>query len=288
VSAHPLSSELVAPAVREMTGDAALPRDNGELVFEAPWQGRALGLAVGLVEALDLEWDQFRDRLIAAIAADPDRPYYESWVTALADLAFARGVTTADELERRAGSPGKRFERGVGWVECFPLPVDETTLTAVLTDLFGTWWQEIRFGPAIQGAVFEARAAGPPRRISTLDGYVTVDFGDWHLHLCVGEHRGVPGGGVEPEVARHRRCSRAELVRLLHEDVPVSWSFRMFNGADEQQITVWLPNPFLDDDQRELDAPDWSRLACWDHLRMQYLGLEPDTRDRSAPRFHHG
>jgi len=36
-----------------MTGapldDASLPRDNGELVFEAPWQARALAIAVTLV-----------------------------------------------------------------------------------------------------------------------------------------------------------------------------------------------------------------------------------------------
>lgn len=31
-----------------MSGAAALPRRNGELVFEAPWQGRAFGLALAL------------------------------------------------------------------------------------------------------------------------------------------------------------------------------------------------------------------------------------------------
>jgi len=34
--------------------DASLPRDNGELVFEAPWQARALAIAVALVEKLGL------------------------------------------------------------------------------------------------------------------------------------------------------------------------------------------------------------------------------------------
>ena len=29
-----------------MEGVAALPRDNGELVFAAPWEGRAFALAV--------------------------------------------------------------------------------------------------------------------------------------------------------------------------------------------------------------------------------------------------
>ena len=43
-----------------MAGAAALPRDNGELVFDAPWQGRVLGMAVGVVEPLGLAWDAFR------------------------------------------------------------------------------------------------------------------------------------------------------------------------------------------------------------------------------------
>ena len=72
---------MIDPHVRDL-----LPRQNGELVFDAPWQGRVLAMAVALVDALDLEWDDFRRRLIAAIAADPDRPYYESWTAALEDL----------------------------------------------------------------------------------------------------------------------------------------------------------------------------------------------------------
>jgi hypothetical protein len=32
--------------------DESLPRDNGELVFEAPWQARALAIAVALVDRL--------------------------------------------------------------------------------------------------------------------------------------------------------------------------------------------------------------------------------------------
>jgi hypothetical protein len=179
-------------------------------------------------------------------------------------------------------------EPGVGTVERFPLAHDEQTLLALLTDLFERWWPHIRFGPMIQGAAWEIRAPGPPKRISVLDGYITIDLGDWHFHLCIGEHTGHPGGGVDPEVARTRRCSRAELYRVLHNGAPTSWGLRMFNGAGEQQITVLLPNPFLDDDQRPLPDPDWARLECWDELRRRYLGLDPDPTDRSGTAFHHG
>ena len=61
-----------------MTGtpldDASLPRYNGELVFDAPWQARALAIAVALVDKLDLPWDTFRRRLMDEIATDPQRP----------------------------------------------------------------------------------------------------------------------------------------------------------------------------------------------------------------------
>jgi hypothetical protein len=33
-----MSAPTIDPAVTAMRGDAALPRSNGELVFEAPWQ----------------------------------------------------------------------------------------------------------------------------------------------------------------------------------------------------------------------------------------------------------
>ena len=85
-----------------MTGEAALPRQNGELVFDAPWQGRVLGVALALVEQRGLEWDDFRGRLIAAIDADPTRPYYESWTAALTDLVNDLGVAGAGEVDSRA------------------------------------------------------------------------------------------------------------------------------------------------------------------------------------------
>lgn len=69
-----------------MTGAHAVPRDNGEIVFDEPWHARTFGMAVALVEHLDLDWSAFQQRLITAIAEDPDRPYYESWTVALEDL----------------------------------------------------------------------------------------------------------------------------------------------------------------------------------------------------------
>jgi hypothetical protein len=38
------------------------------------------------VGRMDQPWDAFRDRLKAAIADHPDRPYYDSWMVALEQL----------------------------------------------------------------------------------------------------------------------------------------------------------------------------------------------------------
>jgi nitrile hydratase accessory protein len=89
-----------------MDGPAALPRDNGELVFAAPWEGRAVAVAVTLVNRLDLPWDAFRSRLIEAIAAEPARPYYESWATALESLVLDLRLTTTEAIT--AATPSER------------------------------------------------------------------------------------------------------------------------------------------------------------------------------------
>jgi hypothetical protein len=176
-------------------------------------------------------------------------------------------------------------------VEIFPLPTDESSLEQLLRDLFGQHWDKITFGPLIQGAAWEIRTPHAPTHIGMLDGYLTVAFGLSHFHLCIGPHRG-PANDPAPEaLARHRRTARAELYRRLDKTgAPVSWGLRLFNGHDEQQTTILLPNPFLaPDTDKILQAPDWSRLNLWDRLRARWLGLtDPDPLDRSGRRFSHG
>lgn len=90
---------VVAPEVTAMTGAAALPRRNGELVFEAPWQGRAFGTALAVVRHLGLPWRDFQHHLIAAIGERPEAAYYDCWVTALERLVLERGLAAPDEIE---------------------------------------------------------------------------------------------------------------------------------------------------------------------------------------------
>jgi hypothetical protein len=190
-----------------------------------------------------------------------------------------------------ATKPERVIDPDGATVEVFPLPTDEASLLELMRDLFANHWRDITFGPMVQGAAWEMRAAAAPDKIGMLDGYLTVTFGVPHFHICIGEHKGPHNNPVSPELAHHRRTSRAEMYRrLTRAGTPVSWGVRLFNGKDEQQITVLLPNPFLDrETSKVLRKPDWSQLELWDRLRARWFGFdEPDPFDRSGTGFRHG
>ena len=64
-----------------------LPRRNGELALDAPWQATVFGLAAAVVDhAFGGNREPFRQQLTKAIAAEPGRPYWESWTAALEAL----------------------------------------------------------------------------------------------------------------------------------------------------------------------------------------------------------
>lgn len=73
-----------------------------------------------------------------------------------------------------------------------------------------------------------------------LDGYLTIDFEEWHLHVCIGPTTGPPGNPTDAEAARIRPTARAELYRVLRGPgcTPATWGLRLFNGANEQQLTA--------------------------------------------------
>jgi hypothetical protein len=90
-----------------MEGAEALPRDNGELVFAAPWEGRVLAMAIGTIQALQLPWDSFRSCLVAEIAEQPERAYYESWLSALERLLRGRGLLGGEQLRTLAAAEAR-------------------------------------------------------------------------------------------------------------------------------------------------------------------------------------
>ena len=77
-------------------------RPDEDRPFAEPWQARAFALAVVAADRMGADWDEFRDRLKAAIAAGPpDRPYYEAWMDALETLVADLG----DAAQGRQGAP---------------------------------------------------------------------------------------------------------------------------------------------------------------------------------------
>ena len=181
-------------------------------------------------------------------------------------------------------SPAIRNTEDNGREQVWPLPTDEQSLLELIRLCFEEYWNEIWFGILVEGAAWEVAAPNPPKRISMYDGYATVDFGRWHFHLCIGEHR-----ESGPELGRIRRCARAELYRRIGSDgCPTSWGARLSNGRGDQLMTLMLPSPFLTNEQRTREQPVWAQLELWDRLRAKYLGLDPDPLDRSGKGFRHG
>jgi nitrile hydratase accessory protein len=88
-----------------MDGQIAVPRHNGELLFAAPWEARAFGIAVTLHDGGLYAWRDFSQGLAAEIAAaerqGTSAPYYERWLTTLEKLAMAKGIITPAELQQR-------------------------------------------------------------------------------------------------------------------------------------------------------------------------------------------
>lgn len=89
--------------IAKMDEQIALPRKNGELVFEAPWEARAFGLAVALNESGLYPWRDFSQGLATEIATAEQKgdssSYYERWLASLEKLVIARGLTTREELD---------------------------------------------------------------------------------------------------------------------------------------------------------------------------------------------
>jgi hypothetical protein len=208
----------------------------------------------------------------------------------MTDKDTTRAAPNETAEGRNAPSPRRVTEADGSSAEVFALSIEQADLEALLRDLFERNWDKIVFGPIVEGAAWEFRAAQPPSHISLFDGYITIAFAESHFHFCIGEHKGTRKNPTPPDLARRRRCARAELFRRLGpDDAPNSWGLRLFNGDGEQQATVWFPNPFLSADGRKvLKQPDWASLALWDDILSRHAGVAvPDPRDRLGKGFNH-
>ncbi|HEX2052186.1 MAG TPA: nitrile hydratase accessory protein [Actinomycetota bacterium] len=95
-------------AVLDVDGPAAPPRSNGELVFSAPWESRAFGLALALNAGGKLEWEDFRQQLIQTISEwerehgpDEEWSYYRCWLVALERVLDQKGLVPSEAVIER-------------------------------------------------------------------------------------------------------------------------------------------------------------------------------------------
>jgi nitrile hydratase accessory protein len=103
-------------AVLEWHGPVAPPRKNGELVFDALWESRVFGMTMTLFEQGAFAWDEFRDRLIAAIGAwerahhpdDASFHYWSCWLTAFESLVAAKGLCLPAAVDARVAELAAR------------------------------------------------------------------------------------------------------------------------------------------------------------------------------------
>ena len=99
--------------VADLKGPAAMPRRNGELVFNQPWEGRAFGMTVALRESHPFGSESFRVRLEREIAAagpaDDGTRYYERWLAAFERLLVDEGLLSSEELANR----GDEYRKGL-------------------------------------------------------------------------------------------------------------------------------------------------------------------------------
>ena len=101
---------VVERLLGELPGAGAIPRKEGELSFESPWQIRALALAVAAHDQGRFPWSDFQGQLIAAIRDWEQTPagergegeYYHHWVRALEALVVDTGMAEPGEIDRRA------------------------------------------------------------------------------------------------------------------------------------------------------------------------------------------
>jgi len=138
----------------------------------------------------------------------------------------------------------------------------------LLVELFTEHWAVLTVGPLIEGAAYEIQFATRPT-LTMLDGYLTVDTGAWHFHLCVNDHYGTRSA----ELARVRRVARAAFFRTEGGScAPATWGLRLWNGLGEQMITVLFPNPHFDETWQRLREPRWEKTELWQELRRRYTG----------------
>ncbi|MBP1154146.1 MULTISPECIES: nitrile hydratase accessory protein [unclassified Paenibacillus] len=95
--------------VRTIEEKMNMPRENGELVFRTPWEGRIFAMAVLLMEKGIYPWKTFNGKFVEEIGeAEQEQPgkeivsaYYQHWVQAFEKVLMEKEVLTKEQLQSR-------------------------------------------------------------------------------------------------------------------------------------------------------------------------------------------
>lgn len=149
---------------------------------------------------------------------------------------------------------------------------NEVNLEELLTELYTNHWHEIMTTYLAGGAVIELFPK-KPEKIGMMDGYLTIDTGNWHLHLCIGKHRGNRAKKEDKEtLQQQRQATRGAFIHTTNGTcTPESWSLRLWNGKDVQMVNIIFPNPYLTEDLHRQKEADWSKLELWNNTKEKLL-----------------
>jgi (2Fe-2S) ferredoxin len=165
-----------------------------------------------------------------------------------------------------------------GFIEYEYFDCGSDVLASLVYTLFEQNWQQVGIAHIVQGSVLELEFNAPPKLCILYDGYLTVAAEGWHLHLCIDTNFGGPLCKTPVEVRKQRLVSRAAFYRRFNtEGNPRSWGIQFWNGANEQLMTILLPNPLVDGENLLPEGkPNLDKLALYQDLRDIYvLGKKP-------------
>lgn len=107
--------------VSSLPESGRIPRKDGDLAFDTPWQVRAFGMAVAAHRAGHYAWSDFQRELMWAIREWEETPaegradwqYYDRFVAALEHLVLTTGMVDQETYETRTQEflTGKRDPR---------------------------------------------------------------------------------------------------------------------------------------------------------------------------------
>ncbi|AFY34542.1 ferredoxin [Calothrix sp. PCC 7507] len=168
---------------------------------------------------------------------------------------------------------------GNGWqIEYDFFDCQGDVLACLAYTLFQDNWHQIGLGHLEQGSVLELEFHQAPKKCVLYDGYLTVIAQDWHFHLCIEETLGGPDSETPPELRQQRLINKGAFYRRINpEGNPRSWGIQFWNGAGDKVMTIFLPNPYIEEENLLPDGKaNFDKLELYNELREIYLlGIKP-------------